>query len=395
MPYGMPAGVAAFGAGLAGGNTFNNVFGTTAASGGGDDSFKQVAQVLQLENALSSTRMQKQRLAMQQQAAADEAAEAKRQQTADQALLQRVPQDLRDVAAGNPDILRRRLIEQALPDAPSASERYRVVGNQLYDISGEAPQLAATSPRAPGRPMPVLGDDGQVRYVPADQAVGMTPPPRNGVTVSPDGTVQIGGAATPLGKRAQGELETSLIDLGQRRDRIDQIVASFDPRYLQIGERLGQAVSTWADKFGQLDAAGQQSLADFTNFKQTSFNELTQTLKEMSGAAVTPQEAERQLLVLPNPGKGIFDGDSPVQFKAKMEGAAMFVRRAQARLNYIRTRGLDAGDDFAGIKLDDIPRMADARGREIESGLRKTQPGLTDAVYSQMAQQQVMREFGF
>ena len=221
----------------------------------------------------------------------------------------------------------------------------------------------------------------------------MQAPPDNGITVGPDGTIQIGGnVATPLGKRAQGEVELNLINTNEKIARLDEISARFDPKYLQLGERMGQTMAAWKDKLGMLDAGGQAALAEFAGFRQAAFADLNMTLKEMSGAAVTPQEAERQLLVLPNPGEGIFDGDSPAVFQRKMLNSVAFAKKAQARLHYLRMKGIPAGDDFGGISLDSMPKLIDKRAGELEKEYQGQ--GLPAGVVQGLVDQRLKTEFG-
>ncbi len=388
MPYNVPAGLLAFGAGAGGfggapgglGGSFANVLGAIQQgqqqqSQGRDQQLEQMLQIAQFEREVQAAEAAKQ----QQQAQAQQSAE----------LRQEIPPELQQLF----DVDQDTAISRAFPEAPGASDRFRTVGNQLYDISGEQPELAATAPRAPGNPIPVFDPKTQqTRYVSPQEAVGQTPPPKQGITIGPDGTVQIGGQATPLGRKAQGEIETTLINTGERLGRLNEIEARFDPRYLQLGERLGQTVAGWKDKVGLLGEDEQAALADFSGFKQAAFADLNATLKELSGAAVTEQEATRQLAVLPNPGEGVFDGDSPAVFQRKLGNVVQFARSAQARLNYIRTQGLDPGKNFANIKLSQMPGLIDKRGKELEKEF--LDQGLPPTTAQQLTDQQLRQEFG-
>lgn len=75
MPYDVPAGIAAFGGGLASGpganNPFNNVFGSVAGGYTPDRSFEKVVRVMELERALSADRRRQE----QERKALEEAAE--------------------------------------------------------------------------------------------------------------------------------------------------------------------------------------------------------------------------------------------------------------------------------------------------------------------------------
>ena len=109
---------------------------------------------------------------------------------------------------------------------------------------------------------------------------------------------------------------------------------------------------------------------------QAAVNNLNTVLKEVSGAAVTPQEYERIQSDQPVAGTGIFDGDDPVSFKAK--DAAVRRRRSSrlSRLNFMRNQGLRLNrenlDQF--MALEDVPAAIDRRGAEIGAEVAPSQP---------------------
>ena len=117
-------------------------------------------------------------------------------------------------------------------------------------------------------------------------------------------------------------------------------------------------------------------------------------LKELSGAAVTPQEYERLKNDIPNAGTGIFDGDDPVSFKAKSDRARSTYRAAIARYNFMRSKGLNFDrnslDQF--LSLDDVPAAIDKRGAEIEGQLRKS--GADPRTIDQQVRRKLKQEFG-
>jgi hypothetical protein len=302
-----------------------------------------------------------------------------------------LPENLRNLS----DIDMDTAIKRGFPEAPKPGSQYKVVGTDIFDVSGDRPKIAARGRRT-GEPLEQVFDPatGKVTYQPRSQAAGQQVPPKQGITIGPDGTVQIGGSGMSLGNKARGEVETQLVNLSGKMERLGQIQDSFDPRYLQVQERVGQAWNGIKDKLGQLGPEDQAALADFTGWKQAAFNDLNLTLKEMSGAAVTEQEAVRQLMVLPNPGESISDGDSPAVFQRKLNNAIGFTKKAYARLAYIRKNGLESGENFAGIKLDDMPKLADKRGKELEQQIKEQDPGLPPEMVQQLVMQMLAQEFG-
>lgn len=58
---------------------------------------------------------------------------------------------------------------------------------------------------------------------------------------------------------------------------------------------------------------------------------LNQTIKDLTGAAMGVQEADRIIASLPNAGTDIFGGDSPTEFEAKLNNAVKQTKYALAR----------------------------------------------------------------
>lgn len=117
-------------------------------------------------------------------------------------------------------------------------------------------------------------------------------------------------------------------------------------------------------------------------------------LKDLSGTAVTENEMQRQLLDLPNPGKGITDGDSPPDFEAKLNGAIKFQRSAIARARYLRSQGFTGKPWEAGIALEDVPGLIDKRGAEIENQLKQANPNADPMAIQKATRNAIKQEFG-
>jgi hypothetical protein len=73
------------------------------------------------------------------------------------------------------------------------------------------------------------------------------------------------------------------------------------------------------------------------------------------------QEAARIITSLPNPGQGLFDGDSPVEFESKLNESMRQLRLVEARNSYILRRGLS----FKDVPLNDMPKIINDRAAEL------------------------------
>jgi hypothetical protein len=88
---------------------------------------------------------------------------------------------------------------------------------------------------------------------------------------------------------------------------------------------------------------------------------LNQTIKDLTGAAMGVQEADRIIASLPNAGADIFGGDSPTEFEAKLNNAVKQTKYALARKNYALKKGLN----WESTPLDSMPSIINKRGKEI------------------------------
>jgi hypothetical protein len=206
----------------------------------------------------------------------------------------------------------------------------------------------------------------------------------NGVTYTmPDGTVlQVGGTpgGAGLGIKGRNDLDTRRLNTADQMQRINQIVAVYDARFLKAGEKFDNLMLTIKDKGilpGAISAEEQKSIADFSAFRQSAFNNLNATLREMSGAAITPQEAERLTKSLPNPGKGVFDGDSPTQFKTKLDTVTDQLKLAMARYNYAAATGIPY-ESTNIVSLDQMKDFMNKRANELETQIRAQNPGASE-----------------
>lgn len=217
------------------------------------------------------------------------------------------------------------------------------------------------------------------------------------ITKYQPGGVQVNVAPNaPLipGKPAQNKVDEGLLDAGMRLQMLSAIEKQFKPEFQQVGTRWDALKLAWRDKTGldlaKLDQGERQRLTEFSQFKRNSIDALNRYIQSVTGAAMTNQEAERILRGLPNPGTGLFDGDSPTEFKAKMDDAIKQVRMAEARLVYIKRNGLSLGD----VSLDRMPSLMNGRGVELEGLIKKQQPNLADADVRKLVKRNLAQEFG-
>ncbi len=260
------------------------------------------------------------------------------------------------------------IIADFLKPPEQSFDNFKVVGNQLYDLSTEgSPTVVGSSQQTPG--FSVTTTDGTV--------------------VSYGGGQQGPG----FGTKATNEIEGRILDSGAMLGRLNDTKALFKPEYLELATRIGAKWGQLMDKMGSATPEQQELVANFAQFKTEAFNNLNTSLKELSGAAVTPQEAERLLEQLPSVGTGVFDGDSPTEFQAKLEQSILQQQRAVARYNLWLATGRQ-GKPWEMGSLDDVDKMINARGAQIEELLKAN--GISDPeVLQRQVSLQLRKEVGF
>lgn len=193
------------------------------------------------------------------------------------------------------------------------------------------------------------------------------------------------------GKPAQNKIDEGLLDAGVRQQRLLTIERQFRPEFQQYVPRISAGWSSLKEKMGvDLSPEDKTFLTDFSAYKRNSINSMNEYIKSITGAAMSEAEAERILRGMPNPGQGLFDGDSPTEFKAKMDDAIKQTRLAEARLVYIKRNGMSIGD----VSLERMPSLMNQRGGELEKLIRQQNGKLSDGDVRKLVKRNLAQEFG-
>ena len=211
-----------------------------------------------------------------------------------------------------------------------------------------------------------------VKMVPRAQAVGMPGPPK-GMKFTSDGkggftltTGGAGGLTSGLQKTTAASLEKQHFMARAGLDRLNVVASKFKPEYQQVVTRAGMAWTALKDKFQgsgvpfldeKIGKEDRKTLEEFSSYKASSIDNLNRYIKDITGAQMSDGEAKRILRGVPNPGEGIFDGDSPIVFQGKMKTVIASLRRVMVRTRQAIGKGIDP----LTIPLSTIPSMQ-ARG---------------------------------
>jgi hypothetical protein len=186
-----------------------------------------------------------------------------------------------------------------------------------------------------------------------------------------------------LSKTTAGQVEQGALSNADAITRLNNIQYSYKPEYQNIQFRSKQAWNTLRDKFGNLPNNEKQQLTQYSQYRQNSLQNLNQTIKDITGAAMGVQEADRIMASLPNAGTDIFSGDSPTEFEAKLNNAVKQTKYALARKNYALKNGLK----WENTSLESMPNIIQNRGKEIEKqySLDPKDPATKQTVLRQLA----------
>lgn len=198
-------------------------------------------------------------------------------------------------------------------------------------------------------------------------------------------------------KATRTDLEKSLISSSASIARLNDIDAGFRPEFLQAIPRLSAAWSSIKEKGGvNLSAGDRRFLQDFSTWSRSAIEEVNSYIQEKTGAAMGVQEAARLTKGIPNPGSGLVDGDSPSEFRAKLQGVLKQAKLVEARSLYALRNGLTlmGPNQEPVIPLSAMPRIMDERGAELERELRRQNPKISPKEMRTQVLQQLGREFG-
>lgn len=251
-------------------------------------------------------------------------------------------------------------------------------GQRRYDPGGK---LIAEAPAKPEKPAakygPLALDERVGKYYQENLTTGkrewVSPPSGMELTVGEDGKVTLTtGSRKGMERRTRGDIESNLQGGREGLARLEQIAASYKPEYQELIPRLGfkwdEVKSRLPELFGNLEDADRNSLIEYTIFRREAIENINRYIKEITGAQMSAQEADRLRLAQPDPGEGVLGGDAPAVFEGKLMGAMRSLKLAYARYLYAYRNGLDPLD--GSITIEDMPAIIDRRGDELEASMQ-------------------------
>ena len=201
---------------------------------------------------------------------------------------------------------------------------------------------------------------------------------------------------TNLTRGAQTRLQNQVVNEVGFLDGLRRTQDLFQREFQTTPARLRDFFSGTAERLGfEVDPTERQFLERYQAFRREAFNTLSERLNALSGAAITEQEAQRLLRTIPNPGTGLFDGDSPSQFVGKMNQAIKASQLIIARRTFMLRNGIDfdfSSGDPAPVSLAQTEALMERRGQELKQQFMDE--GLSEDAARVRAAEQTAREFG-
>lgn len=171
---------------------------------------------------------------------------------------------------------------------------------------------------------------------------GLTVRRDKGITVGYDAegrpTVQIGGVpsiAGTAGKKVEGDIETLMFDAEKGLLRMENILGNFDESFLTAPTQIKNWGRDKWEKLGlPLSETGKESLSKYTTFETYVLDNLNRYIKEITGAQMGENEADRLMKAMPSMEQG------PTKFMARSQAIKSALRASHDAYFAARKKGM-------------------------------------------------------
>jgi hypothetical protein len=145
------------------------------------------------------------------------------------------------------------------------------------------------------------------------------------------------------------KIQTKQFDTQESLVRLREMADQYRPEFQEIPTRLGAAWTGLKARFGAGDVPPEerQLLTDFAEYRRNAFEAFNAYIKNIAGTQVSAAEEKRTNNALPNPGTGIFSGDDPITFEAKMNSAIEMAEKASIRYHHYLQQGITDPEEMA------------------------------------------------
>jgi len=197
------------------------------------------------------------------------------------------------------------------------------------------------------------------------------------------------GDAVAATNTTKTNLQKELLRSQDRLQRLGAIQAGFKPEWLQTPTQIQNWTLAARERMGiDLNPQQQAQLAAYTDFQGSTVENLSFTLNELSGAAVSDQEYRRIEGFMPNMNM------SPTQFQTTLNRMVGQLRIAGARYHYALKNGITDVEEISrlfALTPDSMNSFMKQRARELKDNVPS---GLDDAAQERWITEQLETEFG-
>jgi hypothetical protein len=291
-----------------------------------------------------------------------------------------------------PDPIMQSIAEKLRGNAQPAPSPIRP---QSYNSQEGAPGVVLTQAGGQPQQTPPMVNIPGMGQMPKDQAetLGL------GLALKGKGDagkmVMDGINADRLGKEAANENDKKALAAVEGLQRIRTIASGFKPEWLTYENKAKQYGISWADSFEatrkKIPPDMLKDHVEYTMFKRDAISNLTQGIKDATGAAMGIQEEARIRAGLPDPEK-----DGPTAFEAKFKGAAREYGLTIARTQYLRRNGFQGDGNAAAMALPigQFSQMIQQRTNQLQQQILQQNPQADPAQIQQAVKQGLQAEFG-
>jgi len=214
-------------------------------------------------------------------------------------------------------------------------------------------------------------------------------------------TIRTGVTSGDMQKGTQKDLEKTMIATTEGLARLGEIAGLYKPEFQEIPTKLGLKWTEIKNKMGvDIPEEDRGKLEEFGAYRQDALDNINRSIKEMTGAQMSHQEAKRLRKGVPDPGEGIFDGDSPAVFQSKIVRKYKQLKAVQMRTAYYMKQGIksevfnDMVKNDMLMSIDKMESLIEKKGQAYEAELKKQNPSITTADLFAQVKQRLAEEFG-
>lgn len=190
-----------------------------------------------------------------------------------------------------------------------------------------------------------------------------------------------------LQSSTKNKLEEQQVNINKAYDRISSFYNSFNEEFLQLPQQLRYGTADFLNKLGAEFTPELKAKKDaYDKFRSRVTNNLSITLNELSGAAVSKEEAARISASLPTMD------DSPSAFKSKMDAVMQNIRLSKMRYTYFSKQGINPLE--ANLPLADMPKLFKQQALTIEQEIRNAYPKDSEGNINKRVRERLNNLFG-